>query len=196
MTSAMSVGSAGSGGAGGAGSGGTPVCRTVQRGVFGTVWDATLWSGSPTYKEGSYLSISTGGAGTGGFRAALLWFDLSFIPAGAPVYSATLTINQVYKTTASTIRLHEALAPWGETIVSWSSYNQSWEPLSFASFVASSGSGDRTADLTDMVQDWVNGVLPNYGLAMEEDAAGATQWRASEDSTESRRPRLQVCYAQ
>ena len=64
------------------------MCRTVQRGVFGTVWDATLWSGSPTYTDGAYSSIYTGGGGTGGFRAALLWFDLSFIPAGAPVFSA------------------------------------------------------------------------------------------------------------
>ncbi|WP_438037647.1 DNRLRE domain-containing protein [Sorangium sp. So ce128] len=196
MSSAMSVGSTGSGGAGGAGSGGTPVCRTVQRGVFGTVWDATLWSASPTYKEGSYPSIYTGGAGTGGFRAALVWFDLSFIPAGAPVYSATLTINQVYKASVTTVRLHEALAPWGETTVSWSSYNQSWEPLSFASIVTVNGSGDRTANLTDLVQDWVSGVLPNYGFVMEEDVAGATQWRASEDTTASRRPRLEVCYAE
>ncbi|WP_437487073.1 DNRLRE domain-containing protein [Sorangium sp. So ce1014] len=193
--SASSAGSGGAGGAGGAGSGGTPVCRTVQRGVFGTVWDATLWSGSPTYTDGAYLSFYTGGGGTGGFRAALLWFDLSFIPAGAPVFSATLTINQVYKMPLTTVRLHEALAPWGETTVSWSSYNQSWDSLSFASIISGNGTGDRTADLTDLVEDWVNGV-PNYGLVLEEDATASTQWRASEDSTASRRPRLEVCYAE
>jgi hypothetical protein len=42
----------------------------------------------------------------------------------------------------------------------------------------------------------VSGVLPNYGFVMEEDVAGATQWRASEDTTASRRPRLEVCYAE
>ncbi|WP_433933795.1 DNRLRE domain-containing protein [Sorangium cellulosum] len=195
MGSAMSASSAGSGGAGGAGSGGSPVCRTVQRGVFGTVWDATLWSGSPTYTDGAYSSIYTGGGGTGGFRAALLWFDLSFIPAGAPVFSATLTINQVYKMPLTTVRLHEALAPWGETTVSWSSYNQSWDSLSFASIISGNGTGDRTADVTGLVEDWVNGV-PNYGLVLEEDATASTQWRASEDPTASRRPRLEVCYAE
>ncbi|WP_437840335.1 DNRLRE domain-containing protein [Sorangium sp. So ce1153] len=195
MSSSMNASSTGSGGAGGAGPGGTPVCRTVQRGVFGTVWDATLWSGSANYQDGAYTSIYSGGGGTGAFRTALLWFNLSFIPAGAPVYSATLTINQVYKMPLTLVRLHQALAPWGETTVSWSSYNQSWDPLSFASIISGNGAGDRTADLTDMVTDWVNGV-PNYGIVLEEDATASTQWRASEDTTPSRRPRLEVCYAE
>ncbi|XXY49044.1 hypothetical protein WME91_54465 [Sorangium sp. So ce269] len=38
--------------------------------------------------------------------------------------------------------------------------------------------------------------VPNYGIVLEEDATASTQWRASEDTTPSRRPRLEVCYAE
>jgi hypothetical protein len=47
--------------------------------------------------------------------------------------------------------------------------------------------------LTGIVQGWVDGTVPNHGVYL---SSGATPllFRASEDTTPDRRPRLEVCY--
>jgi uncharacterized repeat protein (TIGR01451 family) len=180
-------------GAGGGGPGGTPACVTLQRGTNGWAQDATIWQSSPTWNDGLSEALYTGDA-TGGYRSTLLEFDLSFIPAGAEVYAATLTLSQVYKLTSSTVRVHEALSPWNESTVTWGNYLSSWDALAVASFTSGGGAGDRSVDITTLVQGWVGG-RPNHGLLLEEDPGQNTHFRSSEYVTASRRPRLEVCYA-
>jgi hypothetical protein len=173
------------------GGGGPPVCITLQRGLFGAVRDATLWQSSATWNDSISLSGYTGD-GTGGYREMVLWFDLSSIPLGALVSSATLTLDQVYKTTVSTVRVHEIFSAWTESTVTWSNFG-SWDTLVAGSLTSGNGSGPRSVDLTDLVQDWVDG-LPNNGMLLDENNTDRTQWRSSEEATQSRRPKLAVCY--
>jgi hypothetical protein len=189
-SSSSSTGSAGTGGSG------TPVCTTVSRGVFGTVRDATVWQNTPAWNDSANSSNYTGRGtdSTAGNRATVLWFDLSFMPVPSTVLSSTLTLNQGYKVESSTVRLHQVLVPWAESTVSWNVVNSHWDPLVASSLFSGNNSGDRTTDLTNLVQEWANGA-PNYGILLEEDPAYRTQWRSSEESTIARRPRLQVCYS-
>lgn len=174
------------------GGGNATACVTFQRGLFGAVRDATVWQLSPTWNDSANESLYTGQQGTGGFREALLWFDLSSIPRESPVVSAVLTIDQGYKAVSTVIRVHEIFTPWAEATVTWNNLG-SWDSLVSGSFTAASGSGARTVNLTDLVQDWVDGV-PNHGMLLEENAVERTQLRSSEYVTASKRPKLEVCY--
>ena len=51
---------------------------------------------------------------TGGLRRGLVRFDLSAIPAGSTVQSATLTLENVEASNSATLSLHRASASWGE----------------------------------------------------------------------------------
>ncbi|XYH99044.1 DNRLRE domain-containing protein [Sorangium sp. So ce1128] len=50
-----------------------------------------------------------------------------------------------------------------------------------------------SVDLTSLVQRWVDGALPNDGVALA-DAVNRTDFRASEYHDVARRPKLDVCY--
>lgn len=62
--------------------------------------------------QGSSLWLSTTAGGI--VRRALLRFDLTAIPAGMQVVSATLTLYESRARDSHDISLHRLLAPWGE----------------------------------------------------------------------------------
>jgi hypothetical protein len=78
--------------------------------------DNTLYqdaSGASSNGAGQYLFV--GKTNQGSVRRALLAFDLSSIPAGATITSATLTLNMSRTISgAQTTQLHRVLADWGE----------------------------------------------------------------------------------
>ena len=165
----------------------------MRRGAFGTIEDATVWQSNPTYKDGASASLYTG-VSSGSQRYTLLRHDLAFVPTGSAVCSAIFKVTQAWKSTSSTVRLHQVLVPWTETTATWNGLLGGWDPSTLGSFVAAGGSGDRAIDVTAMVQDWVDGV-PNHGFLLEEDAVDRSQFYASDyASPAERRPRLELCY--
>ena len=50
------------------------------------------------------------------------------------------------------------------------------------------------ADLTALVQAWVDGVHPNHGFLLEEDPTALTAYRSSEHANTGDRPWLEVCF--
>ena len=58
----------------------------------------------------------------------------------------------------------------------------------------SPGTGWRayTVDLTDLVQDWVDGSATNYGIMLKRDTGGQLQCRSSDYGTPANRPKLTV----
>jgi hypothetical protein len=77
--------------------------------------DGSLSNGSG---EGVFVGNTSGGGGIPPTRRALLAFDLSALPEGAVVQSATLTLQLVNGPTGASdldvLTLHEVLADWGE----------------------------------------------------------------------------------
>jgi hypothetical protein len=181
----------------------TPVCVTLQRSLAnGVIYDTQVANKTPgTY--GTSGAMNTGLVGTPPTeREALLQFDLSSIPAGAVVASATMTLWQNNNATAN-VRAHRILAPWNETQVTWQSFNQAFDPNVVASFI----NGPPSINLlvpspvsfslaTSLVQGWLDGSVPNYGILLEQTFTGAqvTNYKTSEWFPVSQRPALQICY--
>lgn len=111
------------------------------------------------------------------------------IPAGSTINSAYFNIN-VIEGFGSTVNVHRVTAPWSETIVTWNTFNNAYDPAVIASFTGNLGW--RTANITALVQGWVDGTVPNYGILIEQGLTPATTYRASEDGAVALRPELVI----
>jgi hypothetical protein len=176
---------------------GNPVCITLQRGVNGTVADSYLSVINGGWAPGTQSTMTTGGTGVG---RGLVRFDLSPIPSGATVTSATVTLYAGWNTSFTNVRAHKVLNPWAEATVS---YNNFWASSNFAADViasfAAGNQGFKSFDITALAAQWVSGATANHGLLLEEDIGvapplGRHQFTCSEGGTVSQRPKLQICY--
>jgi len=173
------------------------VCgRVIQRGAFGTVTDAYIWAASPDY-TGDWENLYTGMVGDGRKRT-LIRFDLSFLPPGAVIDSATLGIYRNDEGGTRTVRIHRITAAWAEAgagSVTWSNFG-GYDPTVRSSFAAA-GSGWKSANVTALVQAWASGSYPNYGLLLDDPTTvpdeSETYW-ASEYGSVTERPKLTLCY--
>lgn len=92
------------------------------------------------------------------------------IPSGSTITSAVFSIY-VYSPTNRLVTVHRITAEWGETTVTFNSFNNSYDAAVWGSFVADSV-GWKSVDITGLVQAWAAGLYPNYGIALTE----AQQW--------------------
>jgi alpha-tubulin suppressor-like RCC1 family protein len=166
-------------------------CVTVQRGAGGAVEDATI---APLQSnQGSNQSLSTTTLGS----EALLRFDLSDIPAGAFIDSATL---ELYVTSAlvvgnNEVTVHAATAAWSEATVTFSNFNQSYDSAFAGEIHVSSPNTQESADLTALVTEWVTGARTNHGVLLRKPGLlSSANFRSSEGTTVAQRPALEVCY--
>lgn len=166
-------------------------CTTIQRGTLGSVIDAYVQSANPTSNAGASGSLTAYNGTTGLFHALVQW-DLSVIPAGATVTSASAAFWVNISNGSPTVQVHPNLGTWTELGVTWAT-----APAFGASLGALPTSGSNTAISFTLpiatVQGWLAG--PNYGLTLETDAVlGQKTLAPSETSTVARRPALTVCY--
>lgn len=170
-----------------------PTCVTIQRGAAGDIADAKVRSEFPNANFGALETFVTGDQFSQ--RYALLRYDLSSIPAGNVITSATATLTEVSNLGASTVDVHRVTAPWSEGSVTANSFASSFDPAVAASF-SNGGAGHTGAisfDLTSLAQGWYSGSIANHGVAMM--APTNSTWASSEATSPSARPSLTVCYA-
>lgn len=165
-------------------------CAVVQRGTYGTVQDAHVQPGvSWPYGDYPYVVMNTLPEGV---QAGVLAFDLSFIPAGSDVESATLSLSHPWKASASVIEVHRVNGPWQESTVHAGNF-PGYNAAVVASIATVAGDAVATTDVASLIQTWVDGSQPNYGLALH-DVNGRTDIRSSEQVNVALRPKLEVCY--
>ncbi len=104
---------------------------TIPRGVGGQVADALIATdtgadGSTTANYGATGALTASVTGTGQ-RQGLLRFDLSAIPQGAVVTSATATLSVIVGGGAP-VSAHQAIASWQESTVTWASFGEAYLP--------------------------------------------------------------------
>lgn len=129
----------------------------------------------------------------------LVQFDLSGIPAGATINSATL---ELYNTTAPAssyaVDVMRNTATWNETAVTWTT-----KPAYNATYVAqitpTTAIGWKIWTVTSAVQGWYGGSYTNYGFTVKPDTqSGNTNVRYTfatrENATTGNRPILRVNY--
>lgn len=118
---------------------------------------------------------------------ALIYFDLSSLPAASTVYSATLTLSTPGDPYGPiTVDLHRVTADWNEGTdlngtttpadgatwnerkpgIAWTTPGGDYDPTVISSFNFTTPGESPTYDVTGLVRDWVNQAQPNYGLIL------------------------------
>ncbi|WP_437756698.1 DNRLRE domain-containing protein [Sorangium sp. So ce1389] len=164
----------------------------MQRGTFGGAQDSIVEGGVTGWSYGGYPYLFTS-AGAARPLTALIAHDLSFIPAGSRVASAALSLSYGWKPAGSAVAVHRVIGAWGEPTVNAGNFS-GYSPAVEASLTTLSQTDAwASVDLTLLVQAWIDGALPNHGVALV-DAVNRTDFRASEYHDVARRPKLDVCY--
>jgi hypothetical protein len=115
------------------------------------------------------------------------------IPQGSTVNTALFSVYTPYITN-QTVYLHRITADWGELSVNWTNFADHYDATIAGSFVTDS-LGWRSVDLTPLVQTWVSGGYPNYGIVMMQDPNTlAIAYLSSEAIDPSLRPKLEITY--
>jgi len=92
-----------------------------------------------------------------------------------------------------TVNVHRITSAWGEATVTWNNFGSSFDAAVVGSFVAD-GVGWRSVNVTSLVQSWIDGVYPNYGLLIEQGATQGTAYASSEYINSTLHPMLKICF--
>jgi hypothetical protein len=145
--------------------------------TLNAVQDTWLSKPDKSTNYGSNTTFSVEGEETRVKRAGLR-FDLSGIPAGATVSRAVLTLAKVGGDSASDIiAVHALTQAWTETGASWETYDGSgawnsaggaYSPTPAARQTVA-GNSSYSWEMTGLVQNWISGTQPNFGLLLKQD---------------------------
>ncbi len=206
-------------------SGGTPIgkspstaSKSFQNGVYPTssyagTHDTSIAQLNPSTNYGDWKTLHSYGdypAKSGKDVSAIVKWDLTAIPTGRTVKSASVTLN-VTNASSDTYELYEMKRNWSESAVTWNSFadGSNWQKAgakgtddrgtTLLGTIKASASGKHTihlnADGIALVQKWINDPSTNYGMIMTDisnsDGLGLT---SSESSIAANRPKLTVHY--
>lgn len=171
-------------------------CITIQRGVLGDFIDTGIRSDYPYSTAGTAAFVGVSTTPTRD-QWAMFQADLSPIPVGAVVTSATLHLTQGgYNAAGMVMDIHRATSSWTEGY-SWNIFGVSYDPAPEVSYINSSisGTGTFSFDATALVQAWRGGTA-NYGLVIRQSGGplGTTRYNTSDNPNAALRPSLDVCY--
>jgi hypothetical protein len=162
-----------------------PTCVTIQRGTFGQVADAYIWSSLPGSKFNA-SRLYTGRLYGLGETRSLVRFGLDTLPQGV-VKSATLGLKLNRSGSGETIQIYRITQSWNEGQPTWNSFANKYDSSKIWVSLVAQGTGVVTADVTGLVSAWASNSKPNYGRAYDE-------YMSSETGTVGWRPSLKVCY--
>jgi hypothetical protein len=125
-------------------------------------------------------------------------FNLSGIPAGSTINSATLELyNTVAAAAAVQVDMHHITGTWTETGVTWTS-QPAYSGTADAIATPTVGVGWKTWSVQTVVQAWVSGTYTNYGFLVKCNAEGnpgrTYTFATRENATTGNRPILRVNY--
>lgn len=133
-------------------------------------------------------------------RRGLVKFDLSSIPSNSTVTSATLYLYSKDQKDTQTTSLYRVTANWSENSVTWLTWTLLGgdfdNSVSYFTFIPDPANCMVTMNITSLVQAWVNGTYPNYGLMLYSTGNNhIIKYVSKEDGTVSEQPRLDVTYS-
>ncbi|EYF04394.1 DNRLRE domain-containing protein [Chondromyces apiculatus] len=177
-------------------------CVTVQDGLaapHNIVADSYIAPGTPNDTSAvNYPELLTGNRPTLGDTRAILKFDLSFIGHTRTIVSSNLTLFQKYSATPNaSVSVRQLLAPWTEPTGVYNTIGAAGlggtNLGTLTNLAVGLSSGSRSVNLASIVQQWVSGDAANNGVYLDS-AATRLLYSSSEDATQARRPKLEVCY--
>ncbi len=142
--------------------------------------DTTLHSGYPYEDYRGYLNLLIGYVEPSykdpGVTRAILYFDLAGIPADASIHDAVIQtyLDWVFRpagaaTTVTAYRIKRAW-PSAPTWPNWANFSTAYAE----SHGAVTTQADPAIDITSLVQGWVSGTWPNYGVMLRGPESGVT----------------------
>src|SRR5215208_3055185 len=173
--------------------------------------DAYILENTPNKNHGTVTSLGVDGdepAGTGKDKSALLKWDLSTIPAGARISSASVTLNVTNNSTEN-YQAYEIKRPWVESATTWRLYaaGNSWQiagargsldrGTTVAGNVSPSAMGKQTFALSpNVVQSWVDSPASNNGIIIaNETNTDGFDFTSRETTLSSNSPQITVTYS-
>ena len=154
-------------------------------------------SGSTGFGTSTDINMSVGG------EYPLIRFDLSAIPAGAHVTSATLGLWATAAGNAGTAAVHRVQRDWTEAAAwttsdgttAWSVAGGDFHSSAVATATLAGANAWTNWDITALADDWVKGSAPNQGVELQA-VAGVNSWlfASSDATTASQRPKLTVTF--
>ena len=146
--------------------------------------DAWIGSFQTSLNHGNDATLHVSQSG-GDSETALLRFDLSSLPAGAAILSATAWFYVNTEHPQGALELHRLTADWGESDATWDSMGANLDGAVIASIPPQASAGNWAAiNLTGQVQAWVNGE-PNFGLAIVAETDGIDAGYSSRESADA-----------
>ena len=115
------------------------------------------------------------------------------VPAGAVLESATLNIF-VNVANGQQIDIHRITSDWTETTVTWGNFGGAFDPIIENSFMSNSY-GWHQVDITGLVQGWIDGTDPNYGLLLDQSLMAFPMGVFFSREDAFRPPYLEICYS-
>jgi hypothetical protein len=170
---------------------GSPAVKTLY-----STADACILSGYPTLNAGDTVDMWAGYdiAYDAKIVRSLVKFNLSTIPSGSTINSATFKARHSYISSGSGARditVWRITGSWSEGSVTWNNkpgYGGSYDSVSI-------GHGDwgwYEWDVKDLVQEWVNGTYSNYGLMLRGPEYSGAGFRGFSTREGSYTPKLVV----
>jgi hypothetical protein len=114
------------------------------------------------------------------------------IPAGATLDSATFNIY-VTRPNSQVVNLHRVTADWDETSVTWNSLGSDFA-TEVSGFFTAAAVGWHSADITALVQDWLDGTYDDYGVVLDQVDQAFPRAIAFSRESGIEEPFLEVCY--
>ena len=166
--------------------------------TFNSIADTWADEQKPTLNKGTLTTMTTRSWQSAKDGRSFVEFDVSSIPAGSTVNTATLTLCAVaVPTSTRTIDLHRITASWVETTLTWN--NQPAVAASVTDSTTTPGSpACMTWDVAADVQLWIDGTA-NEGWRAKDSVEGQgtkdiTEFATRENGTPADRPILDVNY--
>ena len=167
--------------------------------AFTATADAGVDQGNATTNFGALASMDVRSGSGPTKKRSFVVFDLSSIPAGSTISSATLDLCAIaVPATTRTYQVERVAVAWTESGVTWSS-QPAVAATGSATTTTPSVAGCMSWTATTDVQDWINGVASNFGWRVRDSSEGTgpalTTFRAREDvGVPSEQPKLTVTY--
>ncbi len=141
--------------------------------TFDAVADAEVRQSAPNTNFGIAPTFDVGYDNDADFhqvQRGLLHFDVTtYLVPGTVIHQAILNLYYSglcdYLPPQSILyQAHGVAAPWAEMSVTWNNQPGTTQSYGAASIPADTNWGYRQFDITDLVQDWINGTQPEYGI--------------------------------
>jgi hypothetical protein len=127
----------------------------------------------------------------------LIQFDLSSIPVGSTITSATLDLyHQFNSGNGKSVQFSEVTSAWNESTVTYNTKPTTTGVLLSYLISDSSFGLHRIFDVTTIVNDWTSGAVTNYGflVSLNPDAPSWIYLASKEATDATQRPLLTVNY--